>query len=125
MNIDAGDSLEHLATLLRERRLALHARRGLSLRQLAERLQVTPGYVSHVETAKARSAPSEELLVRWADELGLDPDVVLAVAGKVSGDLRAAIVKRPQIFGELIRELKDLPDQAVLRVVREVRDGNW
>ena len=26
---------------------------------------------------------------------------------------------------ELIRELKDLPDHAVLRIVREVRDGNW
>jgi hypothetical protein len=43
----------------------------------------------------------------------------------VSGDLQAIIRKRPQLFADLIRELKNLPDHAVLRVVREVRDGNW
>ena len=58
-------------------------------------------------------------------ELGEDPDVLLAMAGKVSGDLLEIIRKRPKIFSQLIRELKDMPDQAVLRLVREVRDGNW
>ncbi|RMH11356.1 MAG: XRE family transcriptional regulator, partial [Gammaproteobacteria bacterium] len=33
--------------------------------------------------------------------------------------------KRPQLFAELLRELKTLPDHAILRVVREVRDGDW
>jgi hypothetical protein len=35
------------------------------------------------------------------------------------------IVKRPALFAQLIRELADAPDGAVLRVVREVRDGQW
>jgi hypothetical protein len=47
------------------------------------------------------------------------------MAGKVSSDLLEAIRRRPMLFGELIRQLKDLPDHAVLRVVREVRDGDW
>ena len=29
------------------------------------------------------------------------------------------------MFAELIRQLKDAPDDAVLRLVREVRDGDW
>ena len=36
-----------------------------------------------------------------------------------------AIRRRPQLFAELIRRLKDMPDHAVLRLVREVRDGEW
>ena len=39
--------------------------------------------------------------------------------------LQALIRKRPQLFAQLIRELASMPDHAVLRVVREVRDGNW
>jgi hypothetical protein len=54
-----------------------------------------------------------------------DADVLLAMAGKVSADLREAIIKRPKVFAELIRQLKDAPDKALLRVVREVRDGDW
>ena len=29
------------------------------------------------------------------------------------------------LFADLIRQLKDMPDHAVLRLVREVRDGEW
>ena len=50
---------------------------------------------------------------------------MLALAGKVSSDLMEAIRRRPQLFAELIRDLRDLPDRAVLRIVREVRDGDW
>ena len=51
--------------------------------------------------------------------------MLLAFAGKVSGDLQDIIRKRPRLFAELIRQLKEAPDDAILRVVREVRDGDW
>ena len=51
--------------------------------------------------------------------------MLLALAGKVSSDLMEAIRKRPVLFAELIRELRTAPDTAVLRLVREVRDGDW
>jgi hypothetical protein len=69
--------------------------------------------------------PSEEKTKRLAAELGEDPDVLLAMAGKVSKDLQDIIRKRPKLFADLIRELKEAPDHAILRVVREVRDGDW
>ena len=49
----------------------------------------------------------------------------MALNGKISSDVQAIIRKRPQLFSQLIRELKNTPDQAVLRLVREVRDGDW
>ena len=64
-------------------------------------------------------------IVALAAQLGVDADMLLALAGKVSGDLREVIRKRPELFAELIRQLKDMPDHAVLRLVREVRDGDW
>ncbi len=47
------------------------------------------------------------------------------MAGKVSTDLQEIIKQRPELFSQLIKELKDLPDHAVLKIVREVRDGDW
>jgi hypothetical protein len=57
--------------------------------------------------------------------LDQDPDVLLALAGKVSSDLQATIRQRPELFAELIRRLRDAPDGAILSIVREVRDGDW
>lgn len=114
-----------LGTFLRQRREAL--RRGdprFSVRQVAERLGIEPSYLSKVER-DIGSPPSEDTLVRLAADLELDADVVLALAGKISSDLRDVIRRRPQLFAELIRELKNLPDRSVLRLVREVRDGDW
>jgi hypothetical protein len=65
------------------------------------------------------------MITRLAGELDLDADVLLALAGRVSSDLQTAIRKRPELFAQLIRELKDMPDHAILRLVREIRDGEW
>ena len=81
-------------------------------------------FLSKVERGEA-APPSEEKILRLARELGEDQDVLLALAGKVSTDLQEVIRKRPELFAGLIRQLKDMPDHAVLRVVREVRDGEW
>jgi transcriptional regulator with XRE-family HTH domain len=114
-----------LGEFLRDRREGLRdGDASFSVRRVAQRVGIEPSYLSKVERGIG-SPPSEETLVRLAGELDLDPDVVLALAGKVSADLRAAIRKRPQLFGQLIRELRDMPDSAVLRVVREVREGDW
>jgi HTH-type transcriptional regulator, competence development regulator len=114
-----------LGEFLRERREALRREdAAYSVRQVAERIGIEPSYLSKVERDLG-SPPAEETLVRLATELRLDSDVVLALAGKVSGDLREAIRRRPALFGQLIRELKDTPDHALLRLVREVQAGEW
>ena len=110
---------------IRQARLARRATDpSFSLRQVATRVGIQPGYLSRIETGDS-PPPSEATITALAHDLGEHADVALALAGKVSHDLRAIIVKRPQLFSELLRQLGDLPDHAVLRVVREVRDGEW
>jgi transcriptional regulator with XRE-family HTH domain len=110
---------------VRRKRLELQAAKpGFSLRRVAAALDVQPSFLSKVERGDS-GPPSEENIKKLAGILGEDPDVLLALAGKVSKDLREVIMKRPKLFAELIRQVKDTPDQAVLRIVREVRDGNW
>ena len=104
---------------LRERREAA----GISLRGLAGRLGVQPAYLSEVERGDV--SVSERIAKEAAGILGEDPDVVYAMSGRASSDLVAVITKRPKVFAEMIRQLKEAPDHAILRVVREVRDGDW
>ncbi len=109
---------------VRDRREAKKALdKTFSLRQVAQRIEVEPSYLSKVE--RGSEVPSEQKIRRIATELDLDPDILLALAGKVSSDLQQVIRKRPELFAKVIRELAELPDHAVLRVVREVRDGEW
>ena len=94
------------------------------MRQVALRVGIEPAYLSKIERGDV-GPPSEATTGRLAEDLGEDRDVLLALAGKVSSDLQAIIRQRPQLFADLIRQLKQAPDEAVLRVVREVRDGDW
>ena len=98
--------------------------RRYSQRQVALRVGVEPAYLSKVERSEF-APPSEATIVRLANDLDEDPDFLLALAGKVSSDLQEVIRKRPLLFAQLLRELKTAPDHAILRVVREVRDGDW
>lgn len=110
---------------LRRARERLHAGdRRYSIRQVAGRIHVEPAYLSKIER-DVFAPPSEAVIGRLAEDLGEDRDVLLALAGKLSSDLREIIVQRPQLFAELLRHLRDAPEHAILRVVREVRDGNW
>ena len=117
--------MQHFADFLRTaRERRLETDRSFSLRQVAQRAGIEPGYLSKIERG-VFPPPSEQTTRRLAEVLGEDADVLLAMAGKLSSDLQEIILKRPRLFADLLRELKNLPDHAILRVVREVRDGEW
>lgn len=111
---------------LRQRREELHKQDSsrFSLRRVAQAAGIEPSYLSKIERGQ-QPPPGERTIIALAAELEENPDVLLALAGKVSEDLQHIIRTRPQLFAELIRQLKDMPDHAVLRIVREVRDGSW
>jgi transcriptional regulator with XRE-family HTH domain len=110
---------------IREARESKHLmdKKTWSLRQCALRWNIEPSYLSKIE--RDELIPGEELVVKIALDLKADKDVWLAMVGKISGDLREIISKRPALFASLLREIKDLPDDAIVRVAREVRDGPW
>ncbi len=110
---------------IRQRREELRANNPeFSLRKIAAKIAVEPSFLSKVERGE-QPPPSEKKIELLAEALGEDRDVLLALAGKVSSDLQRVIRQRPKLFAELIRQMKDMPDHAVLRLVREVRDGKW
>ena len=96
---------------MRERRgeLALADPRRYSLRQVAHRVGVEPSYLSKVERG-LEPPPGETTAIALACELQLDPDLLLAMAGKVSSELQTIIRKRPQLFADLIRALNEKED---------------
>ena len=110
---------------IREHREVLKAKdRRFSVRQVAQRIGVEPAYLSKIERGDV-APPSEVKIRALAKELDEDADMLLAMAGKVSSDLQEIIRKRPQLFADLIRQLKALPNNAILRIARDIRDGEW
>ena len=117
--------MNSFGSYIREKREGLHADdKSKSLRQVAIAIGVEPAFLSKVERDIV-SPPSEGKIIALAEVLNEDPDLLLAMAGKVSSDLLAIVKARPQLIAELLRELKEQPDHAVLSVVRNITDGDW
>ena len=118
--------MSDFGSFLRQRREELQAAepQRYSLRRVASAVDIEPSYLSKIERGQ-QPPPGEETIIALAKELNEDPDVLLALAGKVSKELQRIICNRPKVFAQLIRQLRDMPDHAVLRLVREVRDGDW
>jgi HTH-type transcriptional regulator, competence development regulator len=82
-------SRSSFAALLRKRRAELASAdpRSYSLRQVAYRVGVEPSYLSKIERG-LEPPPGETTAIALARELQLDPDLLLAMAGKVSSELQ-------------------------------------
>jgi len=117
--------MNSFGSYVRKKREGLHIEdKSKSLRQVAITIGIEPAFLSKVERDIV-SPPSEVKIKALAEVLNEDPDLLLAMAGKVSSDLLAIVKARPQLIGELLRELKEQPDHAVLSVVRNITDGDW
>ncbi len=81
-----------------------------SLRRLAGRLGIRPAYLRRLERGAAPGL-SEGRILALARELGENPDVLLARAGRIAADVRDAILQRPDLLAGLVRDFSGLPDQ--------------
>lgn len=114
-----------LGDRVRARRRALAADNPeFGLRKLAARVGISPTFLSRLETGKA-DPPSPAVIEKLARELGENPDILCALADKLSPRFKRIINQHPELFGQLLDQLDNLPKDALLRVVREVRDGDW
>jgi transcriptional regulator with XRE-family HTH domain len=78
------------------------AAKGLGQRELAEACGVGFPYISKIENG--REFPSDDLLVRIAEVLDLDPDELLVVAGRVPQPLMDVLSDHP---AEAVKALRD------------------
>ncbi len=95
-----------------------------SLRRFANRVGLSPTYQSKVERGDL-PPPGEEKTMTIAHALEVDPDELLALAGKVASDLPAIIRQRPVLMADLIRKMSGMEDEQVEKIFRIVKDGEW
>ena len=91
---------------------------------LADRVGIEPSYLSKIERGE-QPPPGEQNIRRLAEELGENPDALLALAGKVSSDLLQIIRERPTVVAELLRAVRAMPAKKVSAISRQIRDGDW
>ena len=96
---------EKFGLFVRQRRKA----KGISLRQMAKEIPVSPTYLSQVERGQS-TPPTEDKVKAIAEILDLDADELLALAGKVSSDLTKIIRDQPRDTAYLIRGTQVEPD---------------
>lgn len=78
----------------------------LGLRAAADRLEVSPAYLSRIERGKERP-PKPALVKRLATLLGGDPDVLFRLAESTDPDLAAYIHDVPRV-PEFLRTAKEM-----------------
>ena len=87
-----------------ERIQRLRREQKLTQREVAQKLGIDFTYLSKLENGRGEPA-SEELVLKLADILGTDAEELLALAGRVPGELR----QRAQDDVEFARFLRRLP----------------
>ena len=99
---------------IRERR----RNQEIGLRKMAKRIGVSPSYLSMIECDEC-APPIEERVRNIATVLDLDPDELLALAGKVSSDLTEIIRGNPRAFADFLRTAKGKPEEEWARLCED------
>jgi len=68
---------------------------GLSLREFAGRVEISPGYLSDLENEKV-APPSEKLILEMAKTLGIERDELLRAAEKVDPEVAEYVAQEPR-----------------------------
>lgn len=90
-------------------------KRDMGLREFATRVKKSPAFMVRLETDEAVPAVSAETLVTIAKALGLDQDIVLALARKVPKDL----VPADELDVALYRKVKGMSPEEKRRFLEE------
>lgn len=93
---------------------------GLTLRELARRLDRAPSYINDIEND--RRVPSEEVLSDIARTLPLDLDRLLSLAGRVGSDAESYVRNNPSA-GVLLRKVSgaNLGDAELQQLIRQTQ----
>ncbi len=107
-----------LGNHLRELRNA----KGLTLRELAVRVDVGFTYLCKIENDKLDRGhtPSDALLHRLAEELGGDEKELVILAGRIPESIRRRVIQRPDAFA-VLTQLSDTELDRVLKRLTTMR----
>ena len=96
----------------------LREQRGITQKELAELLDVSPSYVNKVERERLHFGdyPSAKFIHKFSEELEADEDELLLLADKVPDALRQRIRERPEVFNAVA----ELDDNAMDRLLQHM-----
>ena len=98
----------------------LRKQKGLSLRQLAEKVSVSFVNIAHIENG--RIATSEEVIKELAKALDYDVDKLLAAADSVNEDIKNIIKKLPTAVPEFLRTAKKLTEKEWIDLTEQIKN---
>ena len=98
-------------------------RLGLSLRELARRLEVSPSLVSQIETGKIQ--PSVRTLYAIVSELGVSLDELFAPAGSTPSWRDDRVARGPPGLGAVAGEAEALPPKAACSARATAGRSSW
>lgn len=84
-----------MAETLGQRIRRLREAQELGLREAARKLDISPAYLSRIETDEEKTAPAEELLRAIARLLDDDAEFLLHLAGRVPEDVSEMLKRDP------------------------------
>jgi transcriptional regulator with XRE-family HTH domain len=102
--------------VLRETRIA----KKISLRKFAEKVGVSPTYLSQVEQDNV-DPPTAERVKRMAEILEENVDEWIALAGRLPEDVRGIIHMQPTEMPQLLREASGLTAEQLQRLREQIR----
>ena len=105
---------ESFGNFIREKRLKLN----IGLREFAKLLDISPAFISKMEIGDF-APPKEENIRKMAEILKIDPDELLAKAGKIATDLQEIIATKPKLYASLLRKAKKHQIEKCLNDIEE------
>lgn len=93
-----------------------------SLRKFAEQVGISATYMSKVENGEF-DPPRAEKIIRMAELLGVDPDELLALAGKMDPQLSEIIRGKPKAMADFLRTAREkgLTAEDIERITRNIK----
>ena len=98
----------------------LRKQKGLSLRQLAEKVSVSFVNIAHIENGRVTT--SEEVIKELAKALEYDVDKLLAAADSVNEDIKNIIKKLPTAVPEFLRTAKNLTEKEWKDLTEQIKN---
>lgn len=105
-----------LGEFIRQTRTA----RGISLRKFAEMAEISPTYMSKIERGEF-SPPNAHRIISIAGVLGVNSDLLLAMAGKISPDLPEIILKHPAETSNLLRIMSHWSPEKIIQLTKLIQ----
>ena len=97
----------------------LRQEKGLSLRKLADMVDMSYVNISHIENGKFKT--DDNLIKQLAKALDHDEDQMLSLVDSVNDDIKQIIKKLPNTVPEFLRTAKNLTNEEWKELIQQIK----